>query len=299
MSILSFPDRGPWGSAAWRGNCSGHVYRELFEQLRPAVFVDPMVGSGTSVEVAREMGIEAHGLDLHAGFDVLADSILAAVGKPADLVVSHPPYGSMIVYSGEVWGEAPHPADLSRCVDDEDFCEKMTAALLNQRDATAAGGVYGTIIGDLRRDGRYVSYQAELIARLPAAELSAVIIKAQHNTRSDARRYGRMRFPRITHEYVLLWSRPRQIVSALATLTAMAQQAQRRVRAAWKAVVRNALAQLGGAADLRSLYAKVAEHAPEHVAANPHWQAKVRQVLQLHPEFAHRARGQWELALAA
>jgi hypothetical protein len=30
-----------------------------------------MVGSGTSVEVARELGIEAYGLDLHSGFTIL------------------------------------------------------------------------------------------------------------------------------------------------------------------------------------------------------------------------------------
>ena len=69
MSILSFPERGPWGKSSWRGNCSGHVYKSLFEQLRPGTFVDPMVGSGTSVEVAREMGIQAFGLDLHSGFN--------------------------------------------------------------------------------------------------------------------------------------------------------------------------------------------------------------------------------------
>ena len=109
MSILSFPDRGPWGKSSWRGNCSGHIYKSLFEQLKPAVFVDPMVGGGTSVEVAREMGIQAHGLDLHSGFNVLRDSILAKVGKPADLVVSHPPYGAMIVYSGNVWGSLLAP----------------------------------------------------------------------------------------------------------------------------------------------------------------------------------------------
>ncbi len=62
-SILSFPDRGSWGNPGYRGNCSGYVYREIFEALHPRVFTDPMVGGGTSVEVARGMGIEAHGLD--------------------------------------------------------------------------------------------------------------------------------------------------------------------------------------------------------------------------------------------
>lgn len=64
-SILSFPDRGPWGNSRYRGNCSGYVYKRIFEHLRPRVFTDPMGGSGTSVEVARAMDIEAHGLDLH------------------------------------------------------------------------------------------------------------------------------------------------------------------------------------------------------------------------------------------
>jgi hypothetical protein len=57
-SIISFPDLGPWGNPSYRGNCSGLVYREIFEFLHPRVFTDPMVGSGTSVEVAREMNIE-------------------------------------------------------------------------------------------------------------------------------------------------------------------------------------------------------------------------------------------------
>jgi hypothetical protein len=91
-SILSFPERGPWGNARYRENCSGYVYKRLFEWLRPRVFTDPMVGSRTSVEVAREMEIEAYGLDLHSGFNILKTSILATMGKPSDLVLSHPPY---------------------------------------------------------------------------------------------------------------------------------------------------------------------------------------------------------------
>lgn len=206
-SLLSFPERGPWGDARYRGNCSGYVYQRLFEWLRPRVFTDPMVGSGTSVEVARGMGIEAHGLDLHSGFNILKQSIRKTVGAYSDLVLSHPPYHNLIVYSGEVWGDEPHPDDLSRCATEEEFLEKLRVALINQRCATRVGGFYGLIIGDVRSAERYVSYQAEIINRMPKAELRAILIKAQHHTRSSGASYQHLRLPRILHEYVVLWQR--------------------------------------------------------------------------------------------
>jgi hypothetical protein len=46
-----------------------------------------MVGSSTSAEVAREMGIETHGLNVHSGFNILKRRILDEVGKPSDLVL--------------------------------------------------------------------------------------------------------------------------------------------------------------------------------------------------------------------
>lgn len=296
MSVLSFEKRGPWGKSSWRGNCSGHVYRNLFEHLKPSVFVDPMVGSGTSIEVANEMGIEAYGLDLHSGFNVLRDSILERVGKPADLVVSHPPYGGMIVYSGEVWGQ-PHPEDLSRCEDDRDFHEKLHMALMNQRDATKGGGYYGTIIGDWRRNGVYTSYQAECIARMPAQELAAVLIKVQHNTLSDAKSYPGMKLPRILHEYIILWNKPKQIMSVLGDLSRMASQQQERLQSTWRVVVRSVLCTLGGEAELDAIYARVSQNAPEKLKSNPNWKAKIRQVLNQHPaEYKSDVRGVWKLA---
>jgi len=206
-SIFSFPDRGRWGNARYRGNCSGHVYKRIFEYLRPRVFTDPMVGSGTSVEVAREMGIESYGLDLHSGFNILEHSILETVGKPSDLVLSHPPYHNIVVYSGSVWGRNPHPADLSRCATEEEFLEKLQVALRNQRAATVLGGFYGLIIGDIRRSGRYFSFQAPIISRMPQGELRAVLIKEQHHMESNRTEYARLKLPRITHEYVVLWQK--------------------------------------------------------------------------------------------
>jgi hypothetical protein len=296
MSILSFKDRGPWGDSAWRGNCSGHVYRTLFEQLKPAVFIDPMCGSGTSIEVAREMNIEAFGLDLHSGFNILRHSILQSTNKEADLCVSHPPYGSLLYYSGEVWGK-PHPDDLSRCTSDQDFHEKLHIALLNQRDATKPGGYYGTIIGDWRRQGRYTSYQAEALSRMPADELAAVLIKAQHNTVSDSRSYSNMRMPRITHEYILLWQKPKQMMSFLGDLASMAKQQSARLASTWKAIVRTVLISLGGKAPLGDIYEKVAKNAPERLATNPNWKAKIRQVLNQNLDlFAPVDHGVWSLA---
>lgn len=293
MSIMSFKDRGPWGDSSWRGNCSGHVYRELFERLKPNVFVDPMVGSGTSVQVAQEMNIESYGLDLHNGFNCLRDSILQRVGKHADLVVSHPPYGPMIKYSGHVWGSVELPDDLSYCKDDDDFHQKMQLVLMNQREATRVNGYYGAIVGDLRCNGRYVSYQAEMISRLPANELAAVLIKAQHNTQSASKSYGRMTLPFITHEYIVLWQR--KSTNLLRTLHTVAVHAQKALIGTWINVVKQALIGLNGQATLSALYEKIAE-SPK-AAENANWQAKVRQTLNQNLDyFKPVQRGEWSLA---
>lgn len=295
MSILSFPDRGPWGKSSWRGNCSGHIYRTLFEQLSPSVVIDPMSGSGTSIDVAKEMGIEAYGLDLHSGFNAIRDSILGRVGKPADLCISHPPYGGMIVYSGEVWGEKPHADDLSRCSSDDDFHEKMQLVLMNQREATAPGGYYATIIGDYRHDGTYTSYQAEMIARMPRNELAAVLIKAQHNCMSDRKTYKKMKLPFIMHEYVLLWQK--KAVPVLMLLGNLAREQYARLTGTWKNIVRSVLMQLGGKADLSSIYDNVAKGAPDKLLQNPHWRDKIRQTLnQNRALFKSDERGVWAVA---
>lgn len=292
-SIISYPERGPWGDSAWRGNCSGHIYRDLFLQLKPKTFVDPMCGSNTSIEVAKEMGITAVGLDLHQGFNAVNHSILNTVGYQSDLVLSHPPYGGMIVYSGNVWGEADD-ADLSRCASDEEFHAKMQTVLLNQRDSTLPGKYYGTIIGDYRKNGKYVSYQAEMIARMPSEELAAVIIKAQHNCMSDAKAYSNLKLPRIVHEYILLWQK--KSMPVLVMLGNIAREQAARLKETWKSVINLVLQRLGGKASLKEIYEEVAAAAPDKCVQNPSWQAKVRQVLNSTDRYTSSERGVWQFA---
>lgn len=295
MSILSFPDRGPWGDSRYRGNASGHIYRELYQQLQPKDIVEVFAGSGTAKQVADELGIPIVALDLKDGFDATRDNILEKVGHESDLVFGHAPYGTMIRYSGSVWGEKPHPADLSHIEDVDEFIDAMQAVLLNQREATRPGGVYGTLTGDIRKGGRYTSLQAEYIARMPKNELKAILIKTQHNTVSSSKSYGKMRYPFIQHEYILLWERAR--TGTYQVLAAITRQNDRHVKGTWRAILRHALTTLGGEAPLERIYQQVSKTAPSsRLAANENWQAKVRQVLQRHRDFANRDRGVWALA---
>jgi hypothetical protein len=183
VSILRFPDRGPWGDPNYRGNASGHLYRELYQQLRPRDIVEVFADSGTAKQVADELGIPIVALDLRDGFDGTRHSILEKVGHESDLVFGHAPYHTMIRYSGHVWGEKPHPADLSHIEDIDEFIDAMQAVLLNQREATRPGGVYGTLTGDIRKEGRYTSLQAEYIARHPPTRLR--LPRARHGQRQD------------------------------------------------------------------------------------------------------------------
>lgn len=293
-SILSFPERGKWGDARWRGNMSGHVYRALFEFFRPGSFVDPMKGSGTSIEVAKELGIEAVGLDLHEGFDATRMSILEAVGRESDMVVSHPPYSTIIRYSGSQWGSEPVAGDLSHIEDYDEFIDALQAVVLNQREATRERGVYGTIVGDVRHKGNYYSIQADLLNRLPRNELRSVVIKAQWNTTSASRDYGRLRYPWITHEYVLLWEK--LTGRPFAVFARVAAQNDRHLKGTWRAVIRHALVRAGGKADLETIYRVVSEGATGKIASNPNWQAKVRQVLRSYADFSVVERGVYALA---
>lgn len=296
-SIVSYPDRGPWGKSNWRGNASGYVYRDLFEQYKPQSFVDCCVGSGTSIEVAKEMKIPfAVGLDLHSGFNVLKDSIVETVGREVEMCFNHTPYHDLVVYSGQVWGSNPHPDDLSRCPNVDDFLEKLHIMLLNQREAVLPGFYYGTLVGDMRRAGQYHCFAAEMMARMPRNELASVVIKAQHNCVSDKRQYANMKHPRIMHEYIVLWQKPKAITSMLMDLSNMAKDAASRLTSIWRAIVKNALIALGGQSNLETLYQRIEKDSPDKLKSNKNWQAKIRQVLQSYSDFASVDRGVWRLA---
>ena len=102
-TVLSFPDRGPWGDKAYRGNCSGYVHAFLIWKYRIQKLAELFAGSGTGYDVAKDMGIDYTGADLNPTpvrpgilqVDAFRDDVPEAF-YGADMVFMHPPYGAEI-----------------------------------------------------------------------------------------------------------------------------------------------------------------------------------------------------------
>lgn len=96
------------------------------------------------------------------------------------------------------------------------------------------------------------------------------------------------------HEYVLLFRKRGRSMLALFWDTDL--QAQQRVAATWRSLVKTVLMALGGKSDLQTIYARIAKEAPDRLAKNPNWQAKVRQTLNSTATlFKSDERGVWAL----
>lgn len=193
-SVVSYPDRGPWGDNRYPGNCSGYMLIDLCATYRPATLLDPMEGGGTSREVCADMGIAYSGFDLRGGVDSLSDEI----GQGYDLIFWHPPYHDMKVYSDDL-------RDMSRAGSLPAFLALLRNGYRRFFERLAPGGRLAILMGDLRRQGRYEPLTAE-VARLDRAHLEAIVVKVQHNVSSNKTRYGGAFIP-ILHETLTIFRR--------------------------------------------------------------------------------------------
>lgn len=194
-SVVSYPDRGPWGDHRYPGNCSGYLLIDLCATYQPRNVLDPMEGGGTSREVCADMGIAYVGHDLRDGVDSLRDDI----GDGYDLIFWHPPYHDMKIYTDDI-------RDLSRSGSVTAFLALLRAGYWRFFDLLAPGGRLAILIGDLRRRGRYEPFTSD-VARLDRAHIESVIVKIQHNVSSNRTHYGGA-FVAILHETLTIFRRP-------------------------------------------------------------------------------------------
>jgi len=204
-SVVSYPNRGPWGNAKYRGNCSGFLVKDLILRFNCQSIFDPAQGSGTVKDVVeginkyRQKNIQYLGKDLKQGWDVLTSTMPP---KKFDMVWYHPPYWDIIRYSDD-------PRDLSCCKTLYEFEGRLNHSSERLISTLKPGGILAILIGDKRKCGQYFALLKTLLANPNLGELRAIIIKIQHNCSSGIKDYGTSRFliP-IRHEYCLIFQKP-------------------------------------------------------------------------------------------
>lgn len=297
-SVVSYPDRGTGGRSNYRGNCSPRLIEDLIDQFRVKEICDYMCGSGTTEDVAKQKGIISHCYDLNRGFDLLSMDI----PERSEFTFWHPPYGDMIVYSGEQYsaedvqrkyGFDPREADLSRIRDWDEFVKAMNYCLMKQFAALEKGGRIAVLMGDMKKKGRLYSMISDIAK---PGTLENICIKMQHNCVSDSRTYSGNFIP-IVHEYLMICRKDSNLYYPVQMAFKRTVDVRDMICATWKDVVFEVVQDLGGEASLTDIYARVDGH--RRTAKNPHWKEKVRQTLQLYPElFKSSTRGVWGLAAA-
>ncbi|MCU0490644.1 MAG: hypothetical protein MUD01_03460 [Chloroflexaceae bacterium] len=194
-SVVSYPERGPWGDNRYPGNCTGYLLIDLLATYQPRTVCDPMEGSGTSREVCADMGVVYTGFDLRHGHDSLHDD----VGNGYDLIFWHPPYGAMKRYSDD-------PRDMSGAASLAAFVSLLQQGYQHFFAALGPGGRLAVLMGDMRLRGRYIPFTSEVV-QLDRRNLESIIIKRQHNVSSRHTAYSGSFIP-ILHETLTIFRRP-------------------------------------------------------------------------------------------
>ena len=301
-TLLSFPDRGPWGDKKYRGNCSGYIQAFLIWKYRVQKLAELFSGSGTGYDVAKDMGISYVGADLNPNpvrpgilnIDVMKDEVPEEF-LDADFLFMHPPYGKEIgiPYAGSMYKDPTgelSSSDLGQMPWD-DFMAALNKCVMEYYSAMQSGSRMGILMGDVRRNGIVNSMLCDIVK---PGDLEQIIIKAQHNCVSDGRTYSNRNFVPIVHEYIMVI---KKIAPYLITYKfPMKREFDIRdsVNATWRDVIRAVLEKNGRDMSLSELYAEIDGH--NKCKSNPNWMAKIRQTLQQYNCFAHVSNGVWALA---
>ena len=297
-SIISFPDRGPYGKSSYRGNCSGYVQKSLFEQFKSKEVTDPMAGSYTTRDVCDEMGIISHCYDLSGGFNAMTDEV-PEEACASDTWFWHPPYSEVIgiPYAGSMWSDAdfeksfgydPKPYDLGRMPWDK-FVKSMNFCMMKFYQAMDTGARMCVLMGDIKKKGKLHSMLLEIVK---PGTLENVVIKAQHNCVSSGKSYAGNFIP-IVHEYVMILKKPSPYEMEIILPHNYKVDVRDSRTSTWRDVVFAALKTLGGKARLEDVYSEIEGH--KKAETNPHWKEKIRQTLQASNLFASSERGVWSL----
>ena len=289
-SVVSYPERGIGGKNSYRGNCSPRLIEDIVTQYGLKELNDYMVGSGTTEDVVRKMGLHGNFYDLNRGYDMMSMDI----PERAENIFWHPPYDDIVVYSGEQYsaeevikkyGFDPRIGDLSRAGGWNEFVRRMNYCCMKQFSALEKGGRMFILMGDIKKKGRLYSMLNDIVK---PGTMEQIIIKMQHNCVSDSRSYAG-RFVPIVHEYLLVLRKDNAVLIPVKMSSDYLMDMRNWKPVTWRDVLASVM-QDYGELPLDRIYKIMDGH--KKCSNNPHWKDKIRQTLNAYPTvFKRISRG--------
>jgi DNA modification methylase len=288
-SFMAFPERGDGGDSRWRGNCSPEVISSVLKYVLDCkrhygkdtgdfTLLDPMSGSGTSKAAADRFKVRFVLYDLNpdpapgpGNWNALKND----VQDSADLIFSHPPHHNIIRYSGPMWGN-PHPDDLSRCINCNDFLEKLNLCIRKLFLALRKDGRMATLVGDIRADGQFHSIQHDMMR---TGDFESFIVKSQFNRVSDGRLYQKPFIPIVT-EYLLVFHKKDAVMIPFHFAKDGCFSISDTAALTWHHLIRMTIESVGGELSLPELYGRLKDH--PKAKNNTHYKERIRATIYEH-----------------
>lgn len=312
-TVLSFPERGPWGSSSYRGNFSGWIPAAIIYRYGAGSVSEIFAGGGTTSDLCRDLEIPYCGIDLNPApvrnniltMDIMdEESELPDAFYEADLQMIHPPYPCInhLHYSNSMWMDTKNMA--SHDIQEMSWEKGMLSvnrAILRGYAAMPAGSYQAVVVGDIRRKVNGKSIFKSMLSELAIpGEMVQILIKMQHNTMSGRTgNYANQRnaFFMIEHEYVVVIKKPSDY--EIAYLLPQNHQCDIRdsATATWKDVVMTVVREFGKEVSNETLYNALKNHSK--CKNNKNYEAKIRQTLQklaASGVLFHTGRGTWKIA---
>lgn len=283
-TILSFPERGPWGDSKYRGNCSGFIQAFLIWKYQVSKFAELFSGSGTGYDVCKDMGISYVGADLNPtpvrpgilNVNAITDEVpMEFLG--ADMLFMHPPYGQeiRIPYAGNMYEDKTGELskyDLGQMPWDT-FMKTLNEVVMKYYAAMEPGSRMAILMGDVRRGGLH----SMLTDIVKPGSLEQIIIKAQHNCVSNGRSYAHKNFVPLVHEYLMVLKKMSPFMMDYQLPIKKSIDIRDSQKASWRDVVLAVMYKIKSGF-LDAIYNEIKDHIK--CLFNKHWKDKVRQVLQ-------------------
>ena len=307
-TVLSFPDRGPWGDKTYNGNWSGYVPGFFMWKLGARRVSEIFAGSGSTSDIAKDMGIDYVGIDINPNpsrdniisMNILDDNMeLPKEFYNADICFLHPPYPSIndVRYAGKMYqaDETIFSQDIQN-MSWEEGMKAVNHAMIRGYNSLPRGSFEVAMVGEIRSKGQYRSMLHELA--IPG-ELFQTYVKMQHNTASGfkGRSYGKNQRALTAHEMIVVIKKASGFELAYVVPKEYRIDIRNSKMATWLDIVSAAVGESSNTFSNEEIYHLVEGHKKSQ--NNSNYKAKVRQKLQEleHIGVIHDAgRGYWQKA---